>query len=103
VKPYAQGGRPPRRDGDGPEIVLERVPNERWATRGSHTNAASEEEIAFNLYHFEVWLWSDCHKEDGRCAFNLDFLGRWRSAETMPELYRWVFDPFYEPLVEVTP
>ena len=55
---------------------------ERWAARGTHTDSAPEIDIHTNLLHYEIWRHSQCY-DGGRARFNLDFLGRWRAAETI--------------------
>ncbi|MHC4946118.1 MAG: hypothetical protein ACYTG7_24165 [Planctomycetota bacterium] len=57
---------------------------EEWAARGKHTDQCSSDEIAINRVHFTIWYLSDC-MEGGREKFNLDFLGRWRPAEDLPD------------------
>ena len=43
----------------------------------------SELDIHTNMTHYEIWRRSQCYDGNGE-RFNLDFLGKWRAAETMP-------------------
>ncbi len=58
---------------------------ELWAVRGKYLDNHSDETINNNLYHYEVWRYSQCY-ENGHQNFNIEFLGKWRNAETMPDM-----------------
>lgn len=56
---------------------------EPWAAERKTSDSYPDDIIAINFSHFSVWKRSSCF-EGNRERFNLDFLGRWRPAETMP-------------------
>lgn len=57
---------------------------EPWAIRGKYSDSTPDEDVLCNPGHYDVWFWSQCHDENGKAKFNLDFLGKWRRTPTVP-------------------
>lgn len=56
---------------------------EPWACEMKSTDTCTDEEVEINPGHFTIWRQSQCF-DGGKELFNTNFLGKWRSASTMP-------------------